>query len=125
MSSNLNNEFQFKNPSLLQTNPFVYGSFHECETDFAVDNPSTGQAIAQVGNTSIALAHDAILVQERACILTCGVADHVAGGIDTVGDIAEADARERSDAIDGRRLCRQWHEGREEADLMQKAHKLA
>ncbi|MGF4226777.1 aldehyde dehydrogenase family protein, partial [Klebsiella pneumoniae] len=51
---------------MLQTNPFVYGSFHECETDFEVDNPSTGQTIAQVGNTSIALTHDAILCAEKA-----------------------------------------------------------
>jgi len=50
----------------LQTNPFVYGGFHECEVDFPVDNPSTGETIAQVGNTSIALAHDAILCAEKA-----------------------------------------------------------
>lgn len=65
-SQTMNNKFEFKNPSLLQTNPFVYGSFHECEVDFPVDNPSTGETIAQVGNTSIALAHDAILCAEKA-----------------------------------------------------------
>ena len=36
-SQTMNNKFEFKNPSLLQTNPFVYGSFHECEVDFPVD----------------------------------------------------------------------------------------
>ena len=68
VSNEVNNQFQFKNPSLLQTNPFVYGSFHECEKDFPVDNPATGETIAQVGNTSIALAHDAILCAEKALI---------------------------------------------------------
>jgi len=62
----MSNTFEFKNPSLLKTNPFVYGSFHECEVDFPVDNPSTGETIAHVGNTSVALAHDAILCAEKA-----------------------------------------------------------
>jgi len=34
--------------------------------DFPVDNPATGETIAHVGNTSIALAHDAILSAEKA-----------------------------------------------------------
>lgn len=68
MSSTMNSKFEFKNPSLLQTNPFVYGSFHECERHFPVDNPSTGETIAQVGNSPIALTHDAILCAEKALV---------------------------------------------------------
>ena len=59
---------EFKNPSLFQTNPFVSGGFHECETTFPVDNPSTGETIAQVGNSSVALTHDAILSAEKALV---------------------------------------------------------
>ncbi|HEX4880610.1 MAG TPA: NAD-dependent succinate-semialdehyde dehydrogenase [Limnobacter sp.] len=54
------------NPSLFQTMPFVHGSFQACEHTFDVDNPANGQVIAQVGNTPVALAHDAILAAQQA-----------------------------------------------------------
>ncbi|HEX4917788.1 MAG TPA: NAD-dependent succinate-semialdehyde dehydrogenase [Limnobacter sp.] len=54
------------NPSLFQTMPFVYGNFQACEYTFDVDNPANGQVIAQVGNTPVALAHDAILAADKA-----------------------------------------------------------
>ncbi|HEX4842739.1 MAG TPA: NAD-dependent succinate-semialdehyde dehydrogenase [Limnobacter sp.] len=54
------------NPNLFQTMPFVYGNFQACEYTFDVDNPANGEVIAQVGNTPVALAHDAILAAERA-----------------------------------------------------------
>lgn len=55
-----------KNPALFQTQPYMHGSFHPCEKEFAVDNPATGQIVAMVGNTPIALAHDAIASADKA-----------------------------------------------------------
>lgn len=56
------------NPELFQQQPFVNGQFVAISDTFDVDNPSTGETIAKVGNAPVALAHEAIEVAHKALI---------------------------------------------------------
>lgn len=58
--TNSSSSLNLRNTTLFQTSPFIAGNFTETESTFPVDNPATGEVIAEVGNCSAAQTELAI-----------------------------------------------------------------